>query len=79
MFPLKPETCCRTNAEVRALFPGEKKPKYKTFNADPIRIFGITPFYKKQGLNAGDMLLVDNMQDCDALQMEFNKMNYLIL
>lgn len=47
------------NAEVKVLFPGESKPKTKTYNSDHNRIFGLTPFYKKYGLSAGDMISVD--------------------
>lgn len=47
------------NAEVNILFPGEINAKVKSYNSDHNRIFGFTPFYKKYGLSAGDMISVE--------------------
>lgn len=46
------------NAEINLLLPGEEKSIPKTYNADHNRIFGLTPFYKKHKVKAGDMLSV---------------------
>ncbi|MDT0644660.1 hypothetical protein RM553_17605 [Zunongwangia sp. F363] len=47
------------NSDVKVLFPGDNKPKIKTYNSDHNRIFGFTPFYKKHGLSAGDIVSVN--------------------
>lgn len=47
------------NAEVQVQLPEDSKPKGKSYNADHNRIFGLTPFYRKHNLNAGDMISVD--------------------
>lgn len=51
------------NAEVKVLLPGENKPKIKSYNSDHNRIFGLTPFYKKYDLSAGDMISVEVSQE----------------
>lgn len=51
------------NAEVKVLLPGENKPKIKSYNSDHNRIFGLTPFYRKFDLSAGDMISVEVSQE----------------
>jgi len=58
------------NAEVNILFPGEKKAKVKSYNSDHNRIFGFTPFYKKYGLSAGDMISVEVSENLITISLE---------
>ncbi|MBO2543619.1 hypothetical protein J0871_04250 [Salegentibacter sp. BDJ18] len=51
------------NAEVKVLLAGENKPKIKSYNSDHNRIFGLTPFYRKYDLSAGDMISVEVSQE----------------
>jgi len=51
------------NAELKVLLPGENKPKIKSYNSDHNRIFGLTPFYRKYDLSAGDMISVEVSQE----------------
>ena len=58
------------NAEIRLLLPGEKNPSTKTYNADHNRIFGLTPFFKKHKLTAGDMVSVEISEDSITINLQ---------
>ncbi|MBC9795062.1 hypothetical protein [Sinomicrobium weinanense] len=64
------------NSSIKVWFPGDTKPKHKNYNTDHNRIFGMTPFYKKHHLNAGDVVSVEvsdqgikvNIQDIEVIE-----------
>lgn len=58
------------NAEIRLLLPGEKTSSIKTYNADHNRIFGLTPFFKKHKLKAGDMVSVEISEDLITISLQ---------
>ena len=58
------------NAEIKVLFPGHLRHKIKKYNADHNRIFGLTPFYKKSNLNAGDVISVELSEKVIEIKLE---------
>ena len=58
------------NAEISLLLPGEENPSIKTYNADHNRIFGLTPFFKKHKLKAGDMVSVVISKDLITINLK---------